>query len=80
MQNLPNSATHFSRRSAVFGYSLHSIYRKACMAAALALLAISPGCARWTLDDISINKLRDDRAVDIDKRLEGTKPIVVNPF
>jgi hypothetical protein len=50
------------------------------MAAALALLAISPGCARWTLDDISINKLRDDRAVDIDKRLEGTKPIVVNPF
>jgi hypothetical protein len=45
----------------------------------LVLLA-SAGCARWKLEDFSLNRLRDDRAVDIDHRLEGTKPIVVNPF
>jgi hypothetical protein len=49
------------------------------MAVILVSVTIS-GCASWNLDRFSINKLRDDRAVDIDKRLEGTKPIVVNPF
>lgn len=46
----------------------------------LVLLISTGGCARWNLEDFSLNRLRDDRAVDIDHRLEGTKPIVVNPF
>jgi hypothetical protein len=46
----------------------------------LILLATPSGCARWNSEDFSLNRLRDDRAVDIDHRLEGTKPIVVNPF
>jgi len=49
------------------------------MAAALACVATA-GCATWNLDRFHPNQLRDDRAVDIDQRLEGTKPIVVNPF
>jgi hypothetical protein len=57
----------------------HSICCKACLAAILAVVTTA-GCASWNLDRFSLNKLRDDRAVDIDKRLEGTKPIVVNPF
>jgi hypothetical protein len=49
------------------------------MAAVLAAVTTT-GCTAWNLDQFSLNKLRDDRAVDIDHRLEGTKPIVVNPF
>lgn len=49
------------------------------MAAALASVTAA-GCAAWNLDRFSLNTLRDDRAVDIDQRLEGTKPIVANPF
>jgi hypothetical protein len=63
----------------VFRHSLHSICRKPLLAVILGVVCAS-GCARWNLEDFHINKLRDDRAVDIDKRLEGTKPIVVNPF
>jgi hypothetical protein len=49
------------------------------MAAIFASLATA-GCASWNLNRLNINELRDDRAVDIDQRLEGSKPIVVNPF
>jgi hypothetical protein len=64
----------------VFRHPLHSNCRKPFLAATLVVVACTGGCARWNLEDFSLNKLRDDRAVDIDKRLEGTKPIVVNPF
>jgi hypothetical protein len=64
----------------VFRHRLHSICRRGCLAAMLVLLVSASGCARWKLEDFSLNRLRDDRAVDIDHRLEGTKPIVVNPF
>jgi hypothetical protein len=49
------------------------------MAAVLASVAFS-GCAVFNSENWNFDALRDDRAVDIDKRLEGTKPIVVNPF
>jgi hypothetical protein len=49
------------------------------MAAVIACLTTA-GCASWNLNRFSLNELRDDRAVDIDQRLEGSKPIVVNPF
>jgi hypothetical protein len=50
------------------------------MAAALLILATNSGCATWNLDRFNIDRLRDDRAVDIDHRLEGSKPIVASPF
>jgi hypothetical protein len=51
-----------------------------CVAAILVLLATASGCASWKLEDFNLNRLRDERAVDIDHRLEISKPIVVNPF
>jgi hypothetical protein len=50
------------------------------LAAVLIFVASSVGCSTWNLDRYNLNTLRDDRAVDIDQRLEGSKPIVVNPF
>ncbi len=64
----------------MFRHTIHSNCRKPFLAAILGTVAFTGGCARWSLEDFSLNKLRDDRAVDIDNRLEGTKPIVVNPF
>jgi hypothetical protein len=51
-----------------------------CVAAILVLLASAGGCAMFNSENWNFDALRDDRAVDIDHRLEGTKPIVVNPF
>jgi hypothetical protein len=57
---------HFSRRLALL--------------AAILLPLLSGGCNMFNRDDWDINRLRDDRAVDIDQRLDGGKPIVENPF
>jgi len=64
----------------VFRHQLHSICRLSLVAAILVALTSASGCARWKLEDFNPNRLRDDRAVDIDHRLEGMKPLVVNPF
>ena len=49
--------------------------------AAIALLAVSTaGCAFFQKDTWSLYRLRDERAVDIEQRLERTEPIVKNPF
>jgi hypothetical protein len=51
-----------------------------CVAAILVLLA-SSGCATMLdRDTWNINRFRDERAVDIDQRLETSQPIVQNPF
>ncbi len=51
------------------------------LAAVLILPFFASGCATaLNSENWNLNALRDDRAVDIDKRLEGNKPIVVNPF
>lgn len=67
------------RNFIVVQHIFHSISRKTCMAAILASVTIA-GCAAFNSDNWNPNRLRDDRAVEIDKRLEGAKPIVVNPF
>ncbi|MCI0335366.1 MAG: hypothetical protein L0228_19330 [Planctomycetes bacterium] len=64
----------------MFRHWLHFNRRLGCVAAILVLLISAGGCASWNLDRFSLNRLRDDRAVDIDNRLEGSKPIVANPF
>jgi hypothetical protein len=69
----------FSWSLPVFRRSFHSICRTACLAAVLTALATT-GCATWSLDRFNVNQLRDDRAVDIDHRLEGARPLEVSPF
>lgn len=65
----------------MFRHRFHFSCRFACLAVVLAALATSSGCAAFfNSENWNLNALRDDRAVDIDRRLEGTKPIVVNPF
>ena len=64
----------------LFGNIFYFSRRKWLVAAALFLLVAAGGCAMFDSDNWNVDALRDDRAVDIDHRLEGTKPIVVNPF
>jgi hypothetical protein len=64
----------------VFRHWFHSNCRLAWMAAAVIVLAAIAGCANWNPERFSINRLRDERAVDVDRRLDNAKPIVANPF
>ncbi len=38
------------------------------------------GCAAWDSERWDIDRLRDDRALDIEQRLTQDEPIVENPF
>jgi hypothetical protein len=49
------------------------------MAATLVLLGAS-GCAMFDRDKWDLNRYRDERAVDIEQRLDTSEPIVENPF
>jgi hypothetical protein len=55
--------------------------RRICYVAAVLLLFLTGGCATvFNRETWDLNRLRDDRAVDIDKRLMTTQPNVPNPF
>jgi hypothetical protein len=49
-------------------------------AAAVLVLLASTGCATFQRENWSLNRLRDERAVDIESRLTSPKPVVDNPF
>jgi hypothetical protein len=49
-------------------------------AAILSLLALAGGCTLWDNDRWDLDRYRDDRAVDIEQRLERKEPIVKSPF
>ena len=38
------------------------------------------GCAAWDAERWSIDRLRDERSLDIEQRLSRDKPIVQSPF
>jgi hypothetical protein len=59
---------------------LHSNRRALCLAAILSLPIFATGCTLWNKSTWDLNQLRDERAVDIDQRLEQNKTIVKNPF
>jgi hypothetical protein len=59
------------------GYSNRSLL--AVAAIALSLLSTA-GCALFHKESWNPNRYRDERAVDIDRRLERNTPIVKNPF
>jgi hypothetical protein len=44
------------------------------------LLPSAVGCAFFQPENWNPSKYRDERAVDIDKRLDSREPIVQNPF
>jgi hypothetical protein len=50
------------------------------LAALLLLLTSAGGCALWNKDTWNIDHYRDQRAVDIEQRLDRNEPIVKNPF
>ena len=50
------------------------------MAATMSLLIFVGGCAMWNRDRWKLDSYRDAKAVDIEKRLERTEPVVKNPF
>lgn len=58
----------------------HSNWRNARMAAIMTLLIFVGGCAMWDRDRWKLDSYRDAKAVDIEKRLERTEPVVKNPF
>jgi hypothetical protein len=43
-------------------------------------LVLACGCTTWDRDRWNFDRYRDERAVDIDNRLDENKPIVENPF
>lgn len=58
---------------------LHSTRRFATTAVFL-LLTATAGCAMFDKDTYNLERYRDERAIDIEKRLERKEPIVQNPF
>jgi hypothetical protein len=64
----------------VFQRPLHLTRRAGRLAALLLPLLSSGGCALWNKDVWNLNNYRDERAVDIDRRLDKSEPIVKSPF
>jgi hypothetical protein len=58
----------------------YSNRRALCLAVILAVPLSATGCTLWNKDRWDLNQLRDERAVDIDQRLERNETIVKNPF
>jgi hypothetical protein len=68
------------RKTTVVQRFLHFTRRLSVPAALLLSLLAASGCALMKKDTWNLNNYRDERAVDIDTRLEKTGPNVKNPF
>ncbi len=64
----------------MFRFWFHSNCRNASLAAIVSLPFLAGGCAMWDQNRWNLNRYRDERAVEIEQRLERTEPIVKNPF
>ncbi len=64
----------------MFRHPFHFTRRVGCLAALLLPLVSTGGCAMWNKDLWNPDHYRDERAVDIDNRLEKNVPLVKNPF
>jgi hypothetical protein len=64
----------------VFDRWVHSNRRLVCLAVFSMLLSCAGSCAFFDPEKWNPSKYRDERAVDIDKRLDSSEPIVQNPF
>ena len=66
----------------MFPRLFHFTHRLLLLAAIVLPLTTSCGCAFWDWNkaDWNLERYRDPRASDIDRRLEKNTPIVQNPF
>jgi hypothetical protein len=64
----------------VFPFVCRSCCRCRSSIGIVSLLAAVEGCALWSNDHWNLDRYRDERAVDIEERLERREPIVKNPF
>jgi hypothetical protein len=64
----------------VFASTNHSSRRTGGLAAVILAIATVGGCAAFNADHWNLDRYRDERAVDIESRLDREKPIVQNPF
>ena len=81
--NLPNFAAKILsplRRQTLSRRWFHFSCRLAALAAIVAPLVSLSGCAMFHKDFWNVERYRDERAVDIDTRLNKNEPIVKNPF
>jgi hypothetical protein len=58
----------------------HHLSRRFLILAAVLLLCPAGGCAVWDRDFWNLNALRDERAVEIDHRLDNAESPVKSPF
>lgn len=80
---LPNSAAislHHLAENAVCTLPYHWFRRCLSAASLLSLIVVVNGCALWDKDRWSLDRYRDARSVDIERRLDRSEPIVKNPF
>ena len=82
-----NNLTNFAakilspfRRQTLSRRWFHFSCRLALLAAIVAPLVLLGGCAVFHKDFWNVERYRDERAVDIDTRLNKNEPIVKNPF
>ena len=59
---------------------IHFSCRFLALAAIVASLAFTGGCALFRKETWNLDRYRDERAVDIDHRLDKAPPIGKNPF
>ena len=81
--NLPNFAAKILspfRRQTLSRRWFHFSCRLAALAAIIAPLVSLGGCAMFHKDFWNMERYRDERAADIDSRLNKNVPIVKNPF
>ena len=64
----------------MFRLNSYSSRRIVRMAAVLSLPFLAGGCALWDRDNWTLDRYRDERAVEIDQRLSADEPAVKSPF
>jgi hypothetical protein len=60
--------------------SIHFSCRYLALAATVLAVACAGGCALFRKETWNLDHYRDERAVDIDRRLDKAPPIGKNPF
>jgi hypothetical protein len=80
LQNFAAKILSPLRRQSLSRRHFHFSCRLASLAAIVAPLLSLSGCAMFHKDFWSMERYRDERAVDIDTRLNKKEPIVKNPF
>ena len=60
--------------------SQHRVSRCVAAAGIALLVVLTAGCALWNPDVWNLDRYRDERTVDIERRLSREKPLIENSF